>query len=184
MYTSYLIGRCMASIMMVFTVAAIETGHATDATNTAEPTTVKKASATTTTNPNDNAPTSTETIFGGTVAAVAIIGLVILGIFALRRRKTKFRDTESPVNQPAMHFTPQSINPTMHDNKMVPSHHKYPVSPISPLEPDGRQFAFGSNSISTGRGGQMSFSPPPIYETPQCEVRVHEIADSSVFGRN
>ncbi|SPJ75458.1 uncharacterized protein FTOL_05189 [Fusarium torulosum] len=169
---------------MVFTVAAIETSHAADATNTAEPTTVKKASATTTTNSDDNAATPTETIVGGIVAAVAIIGLVILGIFALRRRKTKIRDTESPVNQPAMGFTHQSINPTIHDNKMVPSHHMQPVSPVSPLGPDGRQFAFGPNSVSTGRRGQMSFSLPPIYETAQCEVRVHEIADSSVFGRN
>jgi hypothetical protein len=183
MYASHLIGRCMASIMMVFTVAAIETGYAADATNSAEPTPVKKASATTTTNSNDDRPTSTETIVGGIVAAVTIIGLVILGIFALRRRKTKIRDTESPVNRTAMDFTSQSINPTRH-NKMVPSHHVQPVSPISPLGPDGRQFSFGPNSISTGRRGQMSFSPPPIYETPQCEVRVHEIADSSVFGRN
>jgi hypothetical protein len=170
--------------MIVFTIATIETVHAVDATNTAEPTTVKKASATMTTNSKDNTPTPTETIVGGIVAAVTIIGLVLLGIFALRRRKTKIRDTESPVNQPAMNFTPQSINPTMHDNKMVPSHRMQPVSPISPLGPDGRQFPFGRHSASTGRGGQMSFSPPPIYETPQCEVRVHEIADSSVFGRN
>ncbi|GKU05085.1 hypothetical protein FLAG1_07344 [Fusarium langsethiae] len=183
MYASHLIGRCMASIMMVFTVAAIETGHTAHATNTAEPTTVKKASATTTINSNHDTPTPTETIVGGIVAAVTIIGLVILGIFALRRRKTKIRDTESPVNRPAMDFTPQSIYPTKH-NKTVPSHHMQPVSPISPLGPDGRQFAFGPNSISTGLCGQMSFSPPPIYETPQCKVRVHEIADSSVFGRN
>jgi hypothetical protein len=174
----------MASIMMVFTVAAIETGYAADATNTAEPTTVKKASATTTTNSNDDTPTPTETIVGGIVAAVAIIGLVMLGIFALRRRKTKIRDTESPVNRPAMDFTPQSINPTVQDNKMAPSNHMQPVSPISPPGPDGRQFAFKPHSTSTGWGGHMTFSPPPIYETPPCEVRVHEIADSSVFGRN
>lgn len=108
-------------------------------------------------------------IIGGAVGGVAVIGMIMLGIFfMLRRRKSKNAPApiDGPINPPTMNFAPQNADPVMLDSKMVGSPNEHRVSAVSPLG-------------SPGWGGPVS--PPPVYEAPAHEAaQVHEMGDSSV----
>ncbi|CEI70865.1 hypothetical protein FVEN_g9753 [Fusarium venenatum] len=139
------------------------------ATKTDEPTTITKVAESTKSTSNDGSNKSSSApigaIVGGAVGGVALIGLVMLGIFfVLRRKRNKTVTTQGPINPPVMNFIPQNMGPSMLDSKMVASPHTQPGSAISPLQSDGRQSMFG---------------PPPVYEAPGHESQVHEMGDSS-----
>ena len=139
---------------------------------TAQPSTVTRdaASATSSSESKEEKKSSTPlgAIIGGAVGGVALIGIIMLGIFfMLRRKKNKIAPTEGPINPPIMNFAPQNYpqntEPGMLDSKEVGTHHV--GSAVSPLG-------------SPGWGGPVS--PPPVYEAPAQEAQVHEMGDSSV----
>ncbi|OBS22847.1 hypothetical protein FPOA_09170 [Fusarium poae] len=152
-------------------VATTDSEEAADktATEPEEPATITKVAESTKSASNDgnakSSPTPIGAIVGGVVGGVALIGLVMLGIFfILRRKRNKTVATQGPINPPVMNFIPQNMGPSMLDSKMVASPHTQPESAISPLQSDGRQSVFG---------------PPPVYEAPGHESQVHEMGDSS-----
>ncbi|RGP63964.1 hypothetical protein FSPOR_8292 [Fusarium sporotrichioides] len=150
-------------------VATTESGEATDvaATESDEPTTITKV-AESTKSTNDGGKSSSTpigAIVGGVVGGVAFIGLVMLGVFfILRRKRNKTVTAQGPINPPVMNFIPQHMGPSMLDSKMVASPHTQQDSAVSPLQSDGRQSMFG---------------PPPVYEAPGHESQVHEMGDSN-----
>ncbi|RFN43334.1 hypothetical protein FIE12Z_12424 [Fusarium flagelliforme] len=153
-----------------------------DFTDMDTPATITKVSFVTHTASDWDKESPTDVIVGGVVAAVSIIGLVmVIGICALRRRKPKasLRDTERHINPLVVNLTPQNIGLHAQDDKIIASHHTQITSPISPLGPDVRPM-FRSHLPLIGQGTQMFFSPPPVYETPNHEAQIHEMGSSSI----
>ncbi|EKJ70492.1 hypothetical protein FPSE_09353 [Fusarium pseudograminearum CS3096] len=139
------------------------------ATESDEPTTITKVAPSTKSASTDgnskSSPAPIGAIVGGVVGGVALIGLAMLGVFfMLRRKRNKTVATQGPINPPVMNFIPQNMGPSMLDSKMVASPHAQPDSAISPLQSDSRQSMFG---------------PPPVYEAPGHESQVHEMGESS-----
>ncbi|KAJ4135324.1 hypothetical protein NW768_004950 [Fusarium equiseti] len=153
----------------------------TDGTHMGTPGTVTKVAFVTHTASDWDKESPTELIVGGVVATVTIIGLVLLGICALQRRRLKasLRDTERPINPLVMSSTPQNIGLHEQGDKMIASHHTQITSPSLLPGSDGRPM-LRSPLPPTGQGTHMLFSPPPVYETLGHEAQIYEIGNSSM----